>query len=242
MGTRAWGTAAAAALLLAHGAAAGAARTPILGTPDVAPQKAAAWAQLNGATARFVSLAPLYWEVAEARGVRPEVAYAQAAKETNFGRFTGVLDASFHNPCGLKRTRGGSNRAPAAHMRFRSWRDGVTAQVDHLALYAGAPGYPRAGSPDPRAFARLDGTAPTVERLGGKWAPSRGYGTSLAYFVRTLLELRPIHEPRSPGSLTLTSSAESSPTTAASSSATASPSRSSRAASRRSSSGSARRR
>lgn len=191
MGTRAWVTAAAAALLLAHAAAAAAARTPLLGTPDVPAEQAAVWARLNGATPRFVSLAPLYWDVAEARGVRPEVAYAQAAKETNFGR-SGVLDASYHNPAGLKRTAGGSNRSPAAHMHFPSWRDGVTAQIDHLALYAGAPGYPRAGSPDPRAFAKLAGTARTVERLGGKWAPSPSYGTSLAYFVRTLVELQPI--------------------------------------------------
>ncbi|HET7573373.1 MAG TPA: glucosaminidase domain-containing protein [Gaiellaceae bacterium] len=176
-----------AALLLAPAAAAG---TPILGLAAVPPEQAALWARLNGATRTFVSLAPLYWRVAEEVGVRPEVAYAQAAKETNFGRFTGVLNASFHNPCGLKRTAGGSNRSPAAHMRFRTWRQGVTAHVDHLALYAGAPGYPRAGSPDPRAFARLFGSARTVQKLGGKWAPSRGYGTSLAHFVRTLLELR----------------------------------------------------
>jgi hypothetical protein len=182
MGTRACVTPAAVALLLLYGAAAAAARTPILGTPDVPPQQAAEWARLNGATARFISLVPLYWDVA----------YAQAAKETNFGRFTGVLNASFHNPCGLKRAEGGSDRSPAARMRFGSWREGVTAQLDHLALYAGAPGYPAADSPDPRAFARLAGTAPTVERLGGRWAPSRSHGRSLAHIVRTLLELRPV--------------------------------------------------
>lgn len=177
------------ALLLAPAAGA-ATHTPILGLPRVPPEQAAAWAKLNGATRQFVRLAPLYWRVAETVGVRPEVAYAQAAKETNFGRFTGVLNASFHNPCGLKRTASGSNRSPAAHMHFRSWQQGVTAQIDHLALYAGLPGFPHAGSPDPRAFPTLAGKARWVERLGGRWAPSRSYGVSLVHFVRTLYELR----------------------------------------------------
>jgi hypothetical protein len=111
--------------------------------------------------------------------VRPELAYAQAAKETNFGRFTGVLDASFRNPCGLKRTAGGGNHDPGAHRRFRTWKQGVTAHLDHLALYAGASGYPKRGTPDPRHFAFLHGKAPTVQALGGAWAPSRTYGREI---------------------------------------------------------------
>ena len=169
--------------------AAPAAAMPILGLPYVPPEQAAWWARDHGATPRFVSLAPLYWEVSETLGVRPEVAYAQAAKETNFGRFTGVLNPSLHNPAGLKRTGGGPNHSVAAHMRFPSWRDGITAQVDHLALYAGAPGFPRPDSPDPRPFPQLFGRAPSVEALGGKWAPSRGYGRSLAQLVRSLVTL-----------------------------------------------------
>ena len=40
-------------------------------------------------------------------GVDPAVAYAQSAKETNFGKFTGVLDETYKNPCGMKRTETG---------------------------------------------------------------------------------------------------------------------------------------
>jgi hypothetical protein len=142
------------------------------------------WARNRSASTRFVYNAQLYWELAPPRGIRPEVAYAQSGKETGYGNFGGVIDASFNNPCGLKTTQGGGNEDPNAHMRFVNWRQGVTACIDHLALYAGAPGYPRAVTPDPRHFPSVYGTAPTVERLGGRWAPAPDYGTSI---VRDLL-------------------------------------------------------
>jgi N-acetylmuramoyl-L-alanine amidase len=134
------------------------------------------------AAEEFISLAGHYWDLAKDHGgVRPEVAFAQAAKETGFGLFGGVVDASFHNPCGMKTTAGGSNSDPNAHQRFASWTEGVTAHIDHLALYAGADGYPRAAgaTPDPRHFPFLAGKANSVEALGGKWAPSEDYGRSI---------------------------------------------------------------
>lgn len=76
-------------------------------------------------------------------------------------------------------TVGGGDYQATAHKRFKDWREGITAHLDHLALYAGAAGYPCSGTPDPRHFAFLHGTARTVESLGGKWAPSSAYGTNL---------------------------------------------------------------
>lgn len=163
------------------------AATPITGKARVSAADASGWARDRGATVTFRHLAKLYWELAPMRGIRPEIAYAQAAKETGFGRFTGVLDASFRNPCGLKTTAGGGNYDRSAHKRFASWREGVSAHLDHIALYAGVKGYPRASSPDPRHFPFLFGTARTVEALGGKWAPSPAYGRDLAALARTLL-------------------------------------------------------
>src|SRR5690606_32028850 len=130
---------------------------------------------------------PLYWELAPQRGgVDPAVAYAQAAKETGFGRFGGAVRPDYHNPCGLK-TRTASGDRPEDHQRFPDWRTGVTAHLDHLALYAGAPGYPRADTPDPRHFAWIKGEAATVEALGGAWAPSADYGRSIVrYYLHSL--------------------------------------------------------
>lgn len=154
--------------------------TPIRGHTLVPTTSAQKWAAERKGTATFVSLAPLFWEIAPQRGwIRPEVAYAQSAKETAFGRFGGTVDASFHNPCGMKVSAGGGDGDPNAHQRFATWRDGITACVDHLALYAGAPGYPRVDTPDPRHFSFLLGTATSVQALGGKWAPSTDYGTSI---------------------------------------------------------------
>lgn len=170
----------------------------ILGPAQATVEQAQVWARGRGATEEFTGLAPLYWQLAPMRGgVRPEVAYAQAAKETAFGRFGGVIDASFRNPCGLKTSRGGGNNEPAAHQRFPDWETGVNAHLDHLALYAGAPGYPRGDTPDPRHFPSIRGVSPTVEALGGRWAPSPDYGVSIVrdYLAPLLATPIPIPQP-----------------------------------------------
>ncbi len=154
--------------------------TPILGEARATVAQAQAWAKARNAAQVFVDLAPLYWQEAPSHGgVRPEVAYAQSAKETAFGRFGGVIPGpEWHNWCGLKTTAGGGNYDVSAHAKFDSDLTGVRAHLDHLALYAGAPGYPLVDTPDPRHFGYLWGTAPTVEELSGKWAGA-GYGESV---------------------------------------------------------------
>ncbi len=152
---------------------------PILAPPSASLAQAQAWARNKGASQLFIDLAALFWNLYMASGVDPAVAYAQSALETNYGRFTGVLDASYCNPCGIKTSAGGGDYDPAAHQRFPDWSTGITAQYDHLALYAGCAGYPKSVTPDPRHFPILNGTAPCVVNLGGKWAPSPDYGTIL---------------------------------------------------------------
>jgi hypothetical protein len=173
-------------VVLALSAVAPAWSSPILGRSQASLAATEQWAAKHGATRRFGKLAPLYWRLAPPRGVRPDVAYAQAAKETGFGHFGGVIDASFHNPCGLKRHAGGGNYDRTAHQRFPSWRAGVTAHLDHLALYAGKSGYPRARTPDPRHFRFLRGQARTIEALGAAWAPASAYGHDVAQLVTEL--------------------------------------------------------
>ena len=129
---------------------------PIVSDVFITVDDAKKWAQGKGATKEFVELADLYWEYSDEHGdVNPALAYVQAAKETAYGNFGGVLDASYHNPCGLKTNKGGSDKDPKAHMKFKNWNEGVKAHLDHLALYAGAEGYPKAETKDPRHFASM---------------------------------------------------------------------------------------
>lgn len=151
--------------------------TPILGPAQATVEQAKEWAKDRGAANFFIDLADLFWIIAPKVSVRPEVAYAQSAKETGFGKFGGVINATYNNPCGLKTTAGGGNSDPDAHMRFPDWNTGILAQCQHLALYAG--GFIMPPIVDPRHFSFIRYKAPTVEALGGAWAPSTDYGQSI---------------------------------------------------------------
>ena len=159
-----------------------------------------AWARSKNATETFVGLAKLYKQYAESRGgVNWVLAYVQAAKETGYGRFGGVLDESYHNPCGLKNPSGGGDYDPNAHKRFDNWEQGVIAHLDHLALYAAADGYPKTvyvdswkseglaanETYDPRHIgwfgttSGILGKAKDVLSLTGNWASDPNYGIEL---------------------------------------------------------------
>jgi N-acetylmuramoyl-L-alanine amidase/Mannosyl-glycoprotein endo-beta-N-acetylglucosaminidase len=148
-------------------------------------RSAHAWADSNGCADVFHDIIDAGWENARDIGIDAAVFVAQAANETGFGKFGGVIDASFHNSGGIKTTAGGDNDDPAAHQRFRDWDAGTRAHCAHLALYAGViSGAEAKRLGDPRAFDFIHGVAPTVQELGGKWAPSADYGRGI---VRGLL-------------------------------------------------------
>lgn len=145
---------------------------PVIGTATATLVQAEAWAHKNNATDTFVSLARKYWDYAPLHGgVNPVIAYCMSALETGFGKFRGVLNDTFCNPCGMKTSSGGVDADPNAHQRFISWEDGVKAHLDHAALYAGATGYPLSKTPDPRHFKYLFGTGKTIETLCKGWCP-----------------------------------------------------------------------
>jgi hypothetical protein len=147
--------------------------TPIMGAPIASLEKAMTWAKNFPVLSCVI---PIYYALAPDLGVRPDVAVAQAAKETNWGRFTGVVPRSHNNWCGLKTRSGGGNSDPNAHAQFPNDVVGVRAHLEHLHLYAVG----QVLNPvDPRHFNSVAGKAPTVEKLGGKWAPSSTYGQSI---------------------------------------------------------------
>lgn len=153
--------------------------TPILGPAQASVEQAEAWAKARGAHERFLAVLPIYWQEAPRYNTRPEVPASQAAKETRFGHYGGVVSPDAHNWCGLKTRAGGANDDPAAHARFPDDLTGVRAHLQHLVRYVGGQLPAGEAIVDPRYELVTPGVAPTVEALGGKWAPNPDYGVSI---------------------------------------------------------------
>lgn len=138
-----------------------------------------AWAISKGAHKRFVDVAPLYWEYGEKTGINPEILYSQAAKETNFGRYTGAVKPEMNNWAGIKTFDAVGDRTED-HETFATPEDGVRAHFNHMGIYCGVDPI---GEPHPRWYKTSTvgwrGTVQYVEDLGGHWAPGPGYGISI---------------------------------------------------------------
>lgn len=160
----------------------------IVNSPTTTINQMKQWAKNRNADAEFINQAETFYNVAVRKGCDPAVVYAQSAKETAFFKFGGVIDKTYHNTCGLKTSSGGGNYDPNAHMRFKTWTDGISAHIDHLLLYAGAEGYPSKNTLDPRHFEWILGKSPIVEKLSGNWAPSDTYGKSIVeHYINDLI-------------------------------------------------------
>jgi len=159
--------------------------TPIISKTKSNVKQMEAWAKKQGATKNFVNLASIYYTIATQVGVNPEGAYCQAALETGYGKFSGKVPESFNNFCGLKITNPKGDETED-HQKFDTKEEGIQAHIDHLALYAGAEGYPKKGSPDPRHFSSIKGKAATFKALGGNWAPAKDYGDRIENLMKDL--------------------------------------------------------
>ncbi|WP_235900797.1 N-acetylmuramoyl-L-alanine amidase [Inconstantimicrobium porci] len=164
----------------------------LVSTCRVTKEEAQNWARSKGATATFVNLANYYWKYSDSHGnINPSIAYVQAAKETGYGKFGGVIKEDYHNPCGLKTEKGGDDKDPNAHQKFNSWDEGVQAHLDHMALYAGLKGYPRKETYDPRHFSYLYGKGgDSIITMSKGWATDRNYGENLLKLYYNLLSYK----------------------------------------------------
>lgn len=158
----------------------------LTGLPRATVRQMQEWARGKGATSTFVALAPIFYREATALSLRPEFVYALAAHETAFGRFGGVIDASFHNWGGLKIPSGGGNFDPDAHARFPDDATGVRAVCQHVGLYAGVD-VPVSEIVDPRWNRSLLGSAPTLPSNGWQWSSSpAAHANKILGFVATI--------------------------------------------------------
>lgn len=128
--------------------------------------------------------------------------FAQSARETNFGKFTGVVTPDQNNWAGIK-TRNPSGDARDDHQTFDTPDDGVRAHFNHICAYVGKK---PVGEPHPRYYVVMSlawaGTIRFVEELGGKYAPNPKYGEELvSLYLKDLLKTEdpgPPPEPEKP--------------------------------------------
>lgn len=154
-------------------------QTPISGSSTVTLAQAKSWATARGAHERFIAIADTYWKYGEKTGIRPEVLYAQAAKETNYGKYTGNVVPEQNNWAGIK-TKNADGDKTEDHETFATPEDGVRAHFNHMAAYLGK-------SPSGKTHDRYEvvmtaawaGSIEYAEELGGRWAPNPTYGYDL---------------------------------------------------------------
>lgn len=153
--------------------------TPIVAESQVSLERAKEWAAERGAHQRFIDIADIYWKYGEITGIRPEVLYAQAAKETGYGKYGGRVLPEQNNWAGIKTATANGDRTED-HETFETPDDGVRAHFNHMSAYLGLP---PVGEPHGRyhtaSRTAWAGTVKTVEELGNKWAPEHTYGYSM---------------------------------------------------------------
>ena len=129
----------------------------------------------------------LVYEQAAAEGVRAEVLFCQAMKETGWLQFGGQVLPTQCNFGGIGATDGGAHGAT-----FPNVATGLLAQAQHLKAYATIAPLNQT-CVDPRYHLVPKGCAPYVEILGQKenptghgWATAEGYGLSIVSMMKML--------------------------------------------------------
>ncbi|MCL2739860.1 MAG: glucosaminidase domain-containing protein [Oscillospiraceae bacterium] len=155
------------------------AKTQILGESTHSLAGAKEWAAARGATDDFIAAADIYWKIGELMGIRADVMYAQSAKETAFGNYTGNVTKDQNNFAGIKKVNAtGDTRDD--HETFSNSEAGVQGHFNHMAAYCGAEPL---GMLHQRYYTVLStgwaGNIKHVEDLSEKWAPAEDYGKSI---------------------------------------------------------------
>lgn len=156
---------------------------PILGQTFLSPELMNQFVKDINASA--VEIGSYYLTFGEYYGIRGDIAFAQAMHETDFLRFTGIVQPEQNNFCGLGAT-GPDN--PGAS--FDTPGEGVLAHMQHLFAYASTDPLPdEYPLVDPRFDLVTRGSAPTWVDLNGKWAvPGDNYGQSILNLYERMID------------------------------------------------------
>ncbi|MCR5833359.1 MAG: glucosaminidase domain-containing protein [Selenomonadaceae bacterium] len=164
--------------------------TSIIGTPMATQEQCVRYLLQNNPNPDL-SVSPeeivaYYYEEGRREGIRPDVAFAQALKETGFFRYGGDVIPEQNNYCGLGTTGGGVKGA-----FFNTARLGVRAHIQHLLSYTSTR-RPTTPVVDPRYGLVRETygtrTLATWQDLNGRWAvPGRYYGQEILSMFKAIL-------------------------------------------------------
>ena len=137
-----------------------------------------------------LAMIPLYITEGALEGVRGDIAFAQSCLETGNFTFSGsAVTLNQNNFCGMGVTRTG-----VKGNSFKTPKEGIRAQVQHLKAYACDDALEQRCI-DPRFTYVKRGCAPYVEWLGKKenpsgagWAAGKGYGNKILDILSNILE------------------------------------------------------
>lgn len=139
-----------------------------------------------------VLLVPLYKAAGEVYGVRWDLAIIQSCLETGFFSFRGDVPAHHNNYAGIGATGGGN---PGE--KFATPADGVAAQIQHLAVYAGLsiPVTELIADRTKTVQNWILGAAKTFPDLTGRWAADPEYGRKINNLFNEFLLFEKNHLP-----------------------------------------------
>ena len=164
--------------------------TAIIGTPLASQEQCVNYLlSVNPHPAISVTpheLVSYYYEEGAREGIRPDVAFAQALKETGFFRYGGTVTPDQNNYCGL-----GTTSATVKGAYFATSQIGVRAHIQHLLAYASTR-EPIQPVVDPRynLVRNVYGTSTLGhwQDLNGRWAvPGDSYGQCILSMFRAIL-------------------------------------------------------
>ncbi|MDR0646639.1 MAG: glucosaminidase domain-containing protein [Elusimicrobiota bacterium] len=131
----------------------------------------------------------IYYQEGKRENIRPDMAFAQSLLETGYFKFPagGDVKINQNNFAGLGATGKGARGA-----KFKTIREGVRAQIQHLKAYTSKK-HPKAKVVDPRYYLlyndkRKGGKAKTWNDLTGKWAVDPKYGDKITAIYDKILE------------------------------------------------------
>ena len=162
----------------------------IIGTPIASQKQCVKYLLQNNPNPNIAvsaeEIVAYYYEEGAREGIRPDVAFAQALKETGFFRYGGTVTPDQNNFCGL-----GTTSATIKGFYFPNPQIGVRAHIQHLLAYSSTR-KPTLPLVDPRYFivrnAYGNKTLGNWQDLNGRWAvPGNYYGQEILSMFKAML-------------------------------------------------------